>query len=202
MQNGKFQLWPWEGERVGVADYTYSLNSLKRFLEIVDIDQLHTLEDVAAVASLVGHDLSIIAMAKGREVGEKSAYFEAAGSDPLGGTQTAYNFRTLLYNRELVVTVKDGFATLSKFTVIGFQSYQREEMKIALPSDRDIAIGNVPNVDVESVYAISVQGAKRGKFLPLAEPYNAEVQQGFMRIVKACVEEFVRALLAHSSQSS
>jgi len=98
--------------------------------------------------------------------------------------------------------VKGGFATLSRFTVIGFQSYQREEMRIALPSDRDIAFGNVPNVDEDSVYAISAQGTKREKFLPLAEPYNADVQQRFTRIVKACVEDFVQALLAHSAQAS
>lgn len=198
MQNGKFHLWPWEDERVGAGEYISSLNSLKHFIEIVDIEQIHTLEDVAALASLVGHDLAVIAMVKGRE--EKSAYFEAG--DMSGRTQTVYNFRTLLYNCELALSVKDGFATLSKFTVIGFHSYQREEMRAALPSDRDIAVGNVPNVDVDSVYAISIQGIKRGKFLPLAESDNAEVQQGFMRILKACVEEFVRALLARSPQST
>jgi hypothetical protein len=201
MQNGKFQLWPWEETRVSPGEYIYSLNSLKRFVEIVDISQLHTLEDVAAVASLVGHDLTVIARAKGREAEERTAYFEARADDPFGGTQMVYTFRTLLHNRELGITVKGGFATLSRFTVIGFQSYQREEMRIALPSDRDIAFGNVPNVDEDSVYAISAQGTKRGKFLPLAEPYNADVQQGFMRIVQACVEDFVQALLAHSAQS-
>ena len=201
MQNGKFHLWPWEDERVGPEEYISSLNSLKRFLVIVDIEQIHTLEDVAALASLVGHDLAVIARAKGREAEEKTAYFEeSAGSDPSGETRTVYTFRTLLYNRELAVSVKDGVSTLAKFTVIGFHSYQREEMRVALPSDRDIAVGNVPNVDADSVYAISVQGARLGKFLPLAEPDNAEVQQGFMRILKACVEEFVRALLARSSQ--
>lgn len=200
MQNGKFHLWPWEDERVGVADYTYALNSLKRFLEIANIDQLHTLEDVAAVASLVGHDLAVITMAKGRESEARTAYSGTGSGDPLGSTQTVWTFRTLLYNRELGVTVKGGIATLAKFTVIGFQSYQREEMRIALPSDRDMAIGNVPNVEVDSVYASNVQGTKREKFLPLAEPDTAEVQQEFMCIVKACVEEFVRALVARSPQ--
>ncbi len=101
MQNGKFQLRPWEETRVSPGEYIYSLNSLKRFVEIVDISQLHTLEDIAAVTSLVGHDLTVITKAKGREAEERTAYFEARADDPFGGTQTVYTFRTLLHNREL-----------------------------------------------------------------------------------------------------
>jgi hypothetical protein len=202
MQNWKFELWPWEDEGVSRAEYHSSLDSLKRFLRIADVSQLQIfdLEDVSAMGSLVGHDLCVIAMAKGRESQERSWLMEAGMTDPLTGLQKIYTFRTFQNNREMSVIAKGGFATLSKSIVLGFQSYQREDMRVVLPTDRDIAIGNVPNVDEESIYAINVQGVKRERFLPAAEPYNAEVQRGFIRILKECVEDLVRALLSRSTQ--
>ncbi|HLI09783.1 MAG TPA: hypothetical protein VKV40_24700 [Ktedonobacteraceae bacterium] len=203
MQDWKFELWPWEVEGVSRAEYNSTLDSLKRFLKIADADQFQVfaLEDVSALASLVGHDLCVIAMAKGGESQERSWIINAGMNDPLSGLQRIYTFRMFQNNREMSVIVKDGLSTLSKSAVVGLQSYQPEDMRVVLPADRDIAIGNVPNVDVESIYAMHVQGVKREKFLPAAEPYNVEIQRGFMHILRECVEDLVRALLADSPGS-
>src|SRR6266566_3295153 len=67
MQQRKSHLWPWEDEGISPVEYIRSLQGLCRFLEQVDLRNLQTLEDVSAVASLIGHDLRALAMAKGQK---------------------------------------------------------------------------------------------------------------------------------------
>ena len=48
-----FHPWPWEEEVISTAEYRRSLQGLNRFLAEAEASQLHTVEDVSAVASLV-----------------------------------------------------------------------------------------------------------------------------------------------------
>ena len=85
-------MWPWEEEEISETEYTRALQGLNRFLKEVDIDQLYTLEDVSAVASLLGHDLRIIAMAKGTRVEVRSGFLAAGTNESID--DIAYLIRT------------------------------------------------------------------------------------------------------------
>ena len=79
--------WPWEEEGLSAAEYQRSLEGLKRFVEEVEINRLHTLEDLSAVASLVGHDVAVLAVTHGKKIEKK---FESKKRS-VGGVSQCYN---------------------------------------------------------------------------------------------------------------
>jgi hypothetical protein len=83
MQQRKSHLWPWEDEGISPVEYIRSLQGLSRFLEQVDLRKLQTLEDVSAVASLIGHDLRALAIAKGQKIEKRTQLFEPGASEPI-----------------------------------------------------------------------------------------------------------------------
>ncbi len=194
MQNRKYPLWPWQEEGVSLAEYKDALNSLKRFLTAVDINQLQTLEDVSAIASLVGHDLRVLAVTNGQLGEEKIEYLGLGISDTLRNSQKMYSFRISVNGLNLTVSAWDGYVNISQFRSVGFQGYQCEILRIKLPSDRDIAIGNRPNVEEQSLYAFDLRGAIKEQYLPTSEPSNAKIQQGYMRLLQECLEDIVSIL--------
>lgn len=77
---------------------------------------------------------------------------------------------------------------------MGFQRYHHEELRVQLPSDRDIAIGNIPNVDEHNIYAIDMRDRDKREYYPLKEPGNAVIQQGFTSILKDAVRDIACVL--------
>jgi len=186
--------WPWEEEPVNPADYARSLRSLARFLETTEVSRLQTIEDLSAVASLVGHDIRIISIVKGKEIEKQPAWLEPEASDRLWSAEREYVFRKLLRDQEIVVKVSGGHICLTKKRRIGWQGYQREELRVRLPVDRDISIGERPNVDEQSIYAIDLREGRRRESPPVREPANPAIQQGFARVLKDAVRDLVAVL--------
>lgn len=199
MHNGELHLWPWEDERIDATEYTHSLQSLNRFLGTVDVNTLHTLEDVSAVASLVGHDLHVLAVGRGKKIEKKIAPLLAGVSDPFYTSETVYMLKIALRNRDLSVISNHGHVACAKHSIVGFSRYQREDWRFRLPNDRDIAIGMQPNVYEDSVYVIDSQGALVRNYHPTTDPYNAELQQEFTRLLKEGVRDIVSALILQDS---
>lgn len=85
-------LWPWEEEVISGAEYQRSLEGLKRFVEKVDVNQLQTLEDLSAAASLVGHDVYVVAVTKGKKIEKKTEHFEPTVSEPISRVEREYVF--------------------------------------------------------------------------------------------------------------
>lgn len=195
MQEQTFHVWPWQEEAVSVTEYAYALPSLNRFLTQVEVKELHTLEDVSAVASLVGHDLHVVTLTKGKRIEKKIERFEPGASEPIRDIEKVDVLRVSFGNHELGVTVRGGHAALTKHRLIGFQLYQCEELRVRLPTDRDIAVGGKPNVSEHSIYAIDVRGEGIQYYCPVTEPSNAHVQQGFIRVLKEVVRDIVSALV-------
>ncbi len=77
---------------------------------------------------------------------------------------------------------------------MGFQRYQREELRVVVPSDRDIALGNTPNVEEQSLYGIDLRGGGKREYHPVKEPQNTQTQQGFTRILKDVIREVLSVL--------
>ena len=98
-------------------------------------------------------------------------------------------------SHELGVIVRDGHAALTKHRIVGVQHYQCEELRVRLPTDRDIAVGGKPNVGEHSIYAIDVRGEGMQQYSPVTEPSNAHLQQGFVRVLKEVVRDIVSALI-------
>ena len=97
-------LWPWEEEVIRRAEYQRSLEGLKRFVEEVEVLQLHTLEDLSAVASLVGHDVSVVAVTHGQKSEKKTEQFEPTASEPISYLEREYVFTHRSGHLEIVVT--------------------------------------------------------------------------------------------------
>jgi hypothetical protein len=70
----------------------------------------------------------------------------------------------------------------SEFAPIGFEVFL-EELSVRLPSDRDIAIGEKPNVDEQSMYAKDLRGIGRA-YHPAKELDSPEIQQVFAHLRK------------------
>jgi len=176
-------LWPWEEEVISGANYQRSLEDLKRFVEEVDVNQLQTLEDLSAVASLVGHGVYVVAVTKGTKSEKKTEHFEPTVSEPMSRIEREYVFTHRGGNQEIVVTASKDHSLISLYRLCGFQRYRSEELSVRLPADRDIAIGEKPNVDEQSMYAKDARGARRA-YHPAKEPGSPEIQQVFAHLLK------------------
>ena len=176
--------WPWEEECISAAEYQCSLEGLQRFVEEVEVNRLHTLEDLSAVASIVGHDLSVLAVRYGKKREIKTEQFEPTVGESISRIEREYVFTRTIGRLEIVVTAGKGYSLLSRSRLLGFHGYPSEELRVSLPSDRDIAIGEKPNVDEQSLYAIDVRRRGKRVYHPTQEPESPEIQQVFARLLK------------------
>jgi hypothetical protein len=176
--------WPWEEECISAAEYQCSLEGLQRFVEEVEVNRLHTLEDLSAVASLVGHDLFVLAVTHGKKSERKTEQFELAVGESISRIEREYVFARTIGRLEIVVTARNGHSLLSRYKLLGFHGYRGEELNVSLPSDRDIAIGVKPNVDEQCLYAIDVRWRGKRVYYPTQEPESPEIQQVFARLLK------------------
>ena len=192
-----FHPWPWEEEVISAAEYMRSLQGLNRFLEEAEVSQLHTVEDVSAVASLVGRDVHTVTVANGQKIEKKMAEPEPGASEPLGHIEREYVFTKGIGDREVVVIASNGHTLISERRRVrfGFHGYYNELLRVRLPSDRDIAIGKKPIGNEQSIYAIDSREAKIREYHPAKEPNNAEIQQGFTRVLKDALRAIVSGLI-------
>jgi hypothetical protein len=167
-----------------VAEYHCSLEGLQRFVEEVEVNRLHTLEDLSAVASKVGHDLSVLAVTHGKKSEMKTEQFEPTVGESIRRIEREYVFTRNIGRLEIVVTARNGHSLLSRYRLLGFHGYPSEELSVSLPSDRDIAIGGQPNVDEYSMYATDVRWRGKRVYHPTQEPESPEIQQVFVRLLK------------------
>ncbi|MBV8695626.1 MAG: hypothetical protein JO125_17280 [Chloroflexi bacterium] len=191
----KNSLWPWEVEVISKEEYARSLQNLMHFLAEVDVNAVFTLEDVSAVASLVGHDLYTLIAVQGKTIEKKTEYLEPAENEFITNIERDYVFSKQFGEQEFVATASNGHSSLSQRRLIGFQRYQREELRVKLPADRDIAFGNMPNVDESSIYAIDMRSGPKLVYSPVKEPKNALIQQGFFAVLKDAVRNIVAMLI-------
>ncbi len=187
-------IWPWEEEDISI-EYQRSLQDLERFLH-VDISELYTLEDLSAVASLVGHDLHVIAVTRGKSVEQTIVEEEPGALEPFILVERKYVFTRALgmSGPELVVTASEGHVLIAQLKMVQPMGYRAEELRIRLPSNTDIALGNIPNVADESIYAIDIRGGRRLEHRPVQEPDSPEVQQAFAYTLKDALREIVARL--------
>lgn len=176
--------WPWEEECISVTEYQCSLESLQRFVEEVEVNRLHTLEDLSAVASIVGHDLFVLAVIHGKKSEIKTEQFELIVGESISRIEREYVFTRTIGRLEIVVTARNGQSLLSRYRLLGFHGYPSEELSVSLPSDRDIAIGEKPNVDEHCMYATDVRWKEKRVYHPTQEPESPEIQQVFVRLLK------------------
>ena len=176
-------LWPWEEQIISRVDYQRSLAGLKRFVEQVEIYNLQTLEDLSAVASLVGHDMYVIAATQGQKIEQKTEQFEPGVHEPISHMKRIYIFSYRIADREIVVNASKEHSLLALYRLCGIQGYRSSQLSVRLPADRDIAIGNLPKVDEQSLYVLDFRGARRA-YYPVKEPDNPEIQQGFAQLLK------------------
>jgi hypothetical protein len=175
--------WPWEEEVFSGAEYQRSLEGLQRFVEEVNVNRLQTLEDLSAVASLVGHDVYVVVVTKGKKIEKKTKLFDPTVSEPVCHVEREYVFTSRIGNLEIVVTASKGHVLISRNRLCGFHRYPSEELSVKLPSDRDIAIGESPNVVEQSIYAIDLRRGER-IYHPAKEPDIPEIQQVFAHLLK------------------
>src|SRR5436305_12878149 len=104
--------WPWEEECISAAEFQCSLEGLQRFVEEVEVNRLHTLEDLSAVASIVGHDLFVLALTHGKKSERKTEQFESTVGESIGRVEREYVFTRTIGRLEIVVTARNGHSLL------------------------------------------------------------------------------------------
>jgi hypothetical protein len=183
----KLYVWPWEEEICSPAEYMRALHGLNHFLKDVDIGQLHTLEDVSAVASLLGHDLRIIAMAKGIRVEAKTSFLITGTNEAIDVIEEKYVLTTFIRDREVAIIADAEHVLIAEKYITGFARHVYEVLRVGLPSDRDIAIGGKPNVDEQTLYALDWRSNRGKEYYPTQDPYNTQLQQEFTRVLKDAI---------------
>src|ERR1700676_3536982 len=108
--------WLCEEERLSQAEYQYALARLQRFVEEVAVNPLLTLEDLSAVASLVGHDASVLAVTQGKKC-EKT--MEPSVGASMHRIEREYVFTRGLGRLEVVVIASKGHCLLSRYRLLG-----------------------------------------------------------------------------------
>jgi hypothetical protein len=186
--------WLWEEEGISAAEYQRSLEGLQRFVEEVEVNRLQTLEDLSAVASLVGHDVSVLVVTQGKKIEKKTEQFEPTVGESIRRVEREYVFTRCIGRLEIVVTAKKGHSLLSRYRLLGFHGYPSEELSVRLPSERDIAIGEKPNVDEQSLYAKDLRRRGKRVYHPTQEPESPEIQQVFARLLKDALRDVVSGL--------
>lgn len=189
-----FSYWPWEEEDISLTEYRRSLEGLKRFVEVVEVDHLHTLEDLSAIASLVGHDIAVLAVAYGKKYEKKTEEFEPTVREPICRVERKYVFIRTVDRQEIVVTARKGYCLISWNRLCGFHRWPSEELSLRLPTDRDIAIGEKPNVDEQSLYAKDLRRDENKVYHPTKEPMRSEIQQSFARLLQDVLREIIAEL--------
>lgn len=184
-------LWPWEVEDVSVAEFERSLHGLYHFLARVDVYELRTLEDLSAVASLVGHDLHTVTVAKGRKLEQKTELVGSWAGESIPAPGRTFEFTRMLLEQEISVKTSAGFASISEKSRIGLQGFLREDLRIRLPADQDIAFGNTPCVNERGSYALDVREGHLKECYPVREPSNPEIQQAFAAVLKDAVRDVI-----------
>jgi hypothetical protein len=192
--HGTLHIWPWDDEVIDAAEYQRSHQGLRRFVTEVDVSRLYTLEDVSSVASLVGHDVRVLAITQGKKFEKKNLRLEPGASEPISSIEREYVYTASIEDQEIAVAAIEGHSWISERRSVGFQRYQREELRVVLPSDRDIALGNTPNVEEQSLYGVDLRGGSKREYHPVKEPQNTQTQQGFTRILKDAIREVLSAL--------
>lgn len=180
----------WSGKEayINQAEYPHSLARLRCFVEAVTINDLMTLEDLSAVASLVGHDATVLAVTRGTRCEQKMSGELTAMPQAKWG----YVFSHVLGRLEVEVAASEGECVLSRYRLMGFHRYRSEELSIRLPADRDMAVGQKPNVGERTLYAKDSRAVAR-MYYPTREPQSPEIQQVFARLLK----ELLRQILAN-----
>jgi hypothetical protein len=185
--------WLWE-EGISAAEYQRSLEGLQHFVEEVEVNRLQTLEDLSAVASLVGHDVSVLVVTQGKKIEKKTEQFEPTVGESIRRVEREYVFTRCIGRLEIVVTAKKGHSLLSRYRLLGFHGYPSEELSVRLPSERDIAIGEKPNVDEQRLYAKDLRRRGKRVYHPTKEPESPEIQQVFARLLKDALRDVVSGL--------
>jgi hypothetical protein len=185
--------WLWE-EGISAAEYQRSLEGLQHFVEEVEVNRLQTLEDLSAVASLVGHYVSVLVVTQGKKIEKKTEQFEPTVGESIRRVEREYVFTRCIGRLEIVVTAKKGHSLLSRYRLLGFHGYPSEELSVRLPSERDIAIGEKPNVDEQRLYAKDLRRRGKRVYHPTKEPESPEIQQVFARLLKDALRDVVSGL--------
>lgn len=192
--SGIYPVWPWEEERISETEYEYALQSLEHFLAQVDASELLTLEDVSSAASLIGHNVRILALVRGKKLERQVEQYDPETGELINILLKEYILNKFSPDYEIVVTASQGHSLLSKRSIVGFQGYLREELRVKLPSDKDIAIGNIPNVEDQLCYAVDLREGKKIEYHPVKYPEDARVQQGFADVLKAALQSIFAVL--------
>lgn len=171
------------------AEYPYSLARLHSFVEEVTINNLMTLEDLSAVASLVGHDVTVLAVTQGARCEQK----KPGESTAMPHIKWEYVFSRVFGRMEVEVAASEGECVLSRYYLLGFSRYRSQELSIRLPADRDIAVGQKPNVCGQCLYAKDTSAVAR-MYYPTREPQSPEIQQVFARLLKELLREILADL--------
>src|ERR1044071_9206001 len=99
---GIHPLWPWEDERISDTEYEYALQSLQRFLVWVHVEELLTLEDVSSATSLIGHNMRIVAIVRGKKIERQVEWYEPQTGELSRIFMKEYILNKFAPNREVV----------------------------------------------------------------------------------------------------
>lgn len=198
---GIYPVWPCEDESISETEYHYAAHSLERFLAQVNVNELLTLEDVSSVASLIGHDVRILAMVYGKKVERQVDHYKPETRELTSVLVKEYILSKFSAGHEVMVTASAGHSLIAERRLVGGQGYLREELRVKLPSDKDIAIGNTPYVEDQSCYAVDLRDGKRIEYHPVTSPEDAAVQQGFTIVLKAALQSLLSGLPEYRSNN-
>src|SRR5205823_4823430 len=127
--------------------------------DILPSSVIHCLQVASAAPQAFGqsvfftpNSLSVVFRSIHTQGPKRTELFEPGASEPIESIEKEYVLTISFGDQEIMLVTGNQYTCISKRRIIGFQRYENEELRVKLPADRDIAIGDKPNVDEASIY--------------------------------------------------
>ncbi len=183
---------PLPQEDVDAAEYARSLESLRRFAG-VDITGIRNLEDLSARASLIGHDIKVVVLAKGGIQETKFKYQKSGVLEKTKAIDRTYVIRKPVGDHEIIALSGEGHANIEGYKLVGGK--QLSDYLVRLPTNQDINRLSGSRISDESgLHAIDWRSSNAVNYYPSSDPEDPKVNQGFAAVLQDSVKDLLSVL--------
>lgn len=174
---------------VSSQEYARSLARLKEFLD-VDVDGIQNIKDLSSKTAMVGHDLRIVILAKGKIQETEFEYTKPGKKQPTKAIDITRVIREPVGNHNIFATSVEDIVAIDAYRTVN--NRQLSIFTVHLPAFKDIAVSKNPMDN--ALIASAVDFRRTTIYYPAKESNNPAIQQGFARVLKDGIRDILSVL--------
>lgn len=184
MSEGNFPPEPFgkiEEENVTKADYEKAVRNLNRFAE-KDLSEIASFDDLAFEMRFVGIGLRAVILSTG-EINELPVDPRHTATGIVGAIDRVHELEGVKDGKKILATAKSGKVYVGQSVMEG-EREEKAEFETELPSDKAMRVSGDRFEDEMVTFAMDWRGEKSVVYNPALHPENAEVRQGYAKVVQ------------------